>query len=226
MKRFINKAIFLFLAVLLALSFTACGGTDKESKAPVPTASAVKDGVYTNGKYGFSMDYNNKNWAAIDNELLADAEAKAEFMECSVMTEDLLIEQLKSIECYFSYKHEETSGFKSNVNIVILPDSDGTIFEMKNKDNVKYVEDNLIDTFESIGLGSELREESIMRKFGDTEYLVIQMSATAPGLELWMYQASTIIDRNAITVTFASTPEIFDDVIAEIDNMITSLKFY
>ena len=250
MKKTLNKV--LLLLALLTVFLSACGAnedgdipdssepvitatptpapTQEPTAAPtpapsVPAFSSTADGTYFNGKYGFSMKYDNAAWAVTDTELFGDENAKTEFMASSGMAEDMVIQQLELASCIFTYKLPEAAGLKSNINIVVTPGIGSSLDELGNSASIEQMETSLSSMFGEMGYDVEFSEETSMRTFGETEYLLLQMDYSTVGIELRLYQATTIVDGNSISISFTSGPGSFDELKAGVDEMIASLTY-
>ena len=226
MKIIISKIALTFLALFLLVSFKPFN-TETKGSVLIPTmGSSAEDGTYINGKYFFGMEYDDTTWVVMDTELFADENMKAEFMAYSDVSEEAIFEELIGIGCYFLYKPDEASGFQTTVNIVVEPDTPGSSFLLKNKQNVKELENSMLEAANATRWTAELKEKSVMRKFGGTEYLIVQLISSSHDENLWTYHAFAITKNNTVFLSLGTASDLFDELVPDIEDMLTPLKFY
>ena len=207
------------ICVLLLALMSACSGN------PEQNSDSTGGALYQSREYNFEFEYNAAKWVGIDSLTLIDGSIQTDFFEYSAVDSEQIKEQLTVAACIFTHKGDAENGVIPNFNILITPDTGGTIDDLKSAEAVSALESYLIQTFAQIGIEPEIISGTGAKSFGNNEFMVVQVNYTAQESAQRMFQALTIMDGDTVSFTFSCSPEAIDTHMPDIEQFLSTFKY-
>ena len=226
LKKLSGKLLLLILALIFALSLSACGNNgannDEEDFAPLP-AAAEKGTLYKNELDKFQLRYNEKTWSPLDEAMVSDdPDAIAAFKSRSPLDTEEISKQLQSLSVMFAGGSQNS---EASINVRIEQGVGGDMESLANAETMSALEQHLLQVYIRVGNNPKTSSQTKIQKFGDNEFLIIQIDSTsADDTVSRIYQAISIIGGVSPVITLTCPADSFSGYSSDIELMLSSFK--